>query len=118
MMASASQLTMFARRGGRAQAAVDDICRRKHGGNTESAAAFNPTAAMRDRDRVYAFIKARGETGATLDETAEAFNVGLNRISGRFTDLRTEEPPRILRTGDRRPTRTGKLAAVYVAMRA
>ena len=118
MMPASDQLAMFAARGVRTQAAVNDICSRKHGGNTESAAAFSPTQAMRDRDRVYAFIKARGETGATLDETAEAFNVGLNRISGRFTDLRTEEPPRILRTGDRRPTRTGKLAAVYVAMRA
>ena len=111
-MATAGQLAMFGSRR-RATPTAVDITRRKHGGNPESAAAFNPTQAMRDRDRVYAFINARGETGATLDETAEAFNVGLNRISGRFTDLRTEDPPRIYRTGEHRPTRTGKSAAVY-----
>lgn len=92
-MATAGQLAMFGSRR-RALPPAGDVCRRKHKGNPESAAAFSPTQAMRDRDRVYAFIQARGETGATLDETAEAFGVGLNRISGRFTDLRTEEPPR------------------------
>ena len=113
-MTTAGQLAMFGSRR-RATPTAVDTSRRKHGGNTESRAAFSPTAAMRDRDRVYVFIAARGETGATLDETAEAFGVGVNCLSGRFTDLRTEEPPRIERTGERRPTRTGKMAAVYRA---
>lgn len=109
------QLALFGR-GPREALATMDVCRRKSGGNAESAAAFSPSAVMRDRDRVYEFIKGRGEHGATLDETAEAFGVGVNRLSGRVTDLRTEEPPRISRTGDHRPTRTGKLAAVYRAL--
>lgn len=113
MIQAPGQTALFGRPRRRQEAA--DSSRRKHGGNPESAAAFSPTQAGRDRDRVHAFIVSRGDTGATLDETAEAFGVGLHRISGRFTDLRTEDPPRIVRTGARRPTRTGKMAAVYTA---
>jgi hypothetical protein len=91
---------------------IGDPCERKHGGNPESAAAYSPERAAVVRERVYAFIRAAGSKGATLDETAAAFEMAPNRISGRVTTLRVEG--RILRTADRRETRTGARASVYI----
>jgi hypothetical protein len=113
MNAATTQLRMFGRVGLR-RPKIGDPCAGRSRGNPESAAAFSPTHAVIMRERVYAFIRAAGAKGATLDETSDAFGIAPNRISGRVTALRVEG--RILRTADRRETRTGALASVYIAV--
>lgn len=95
------------------QLSLLDHCARRHGGNPESDAAFGAGDKGHDRERVYEFIAARGEYGATLDEVSAAFERPPNALSGRITDL--HEAAKIYRKpGETRPTRTGANAAVWV----
>lgn len=88
-----------------------DICRRKHGGADTSVMAHARVQKARDRDEVLALIRAAGQAGATLDQVAARLNIGCNRLSGRFTELRRDG--QIVDSGERRKTRTGSLARVY-----
>ncbi len=58
-------------------------------------------------------IMAAGRRGVTLDELSARFNVPANSFSGRITELK--DLGSVVRTGERRPTRAGKSAAVIVA---
>lgn len=95
-------------------ATEEDVCARKHGGQPESVEAFTRGDREADREKVYAFLAAQGDEGATLDEVSLAFGRTPNAISGRFTDL--HEAHRIYRKpGVFRNTRTDSRAAVWVA---
>lgn len=96
-----------------ADASAADPCRRS-GGNHESTAAFRAGDKAKDREMVYRAIRARGAAGATLDEISTAFGRPPNALSGRVVELR--EAGRIVRTVERRRTRTGCSAAVYRAV--
>ena len=89
-----------------------DICKNRHGGNPQSVQANWRVQKERDRDAVLNLVAEAGEAGRTLDEVAAIMDVGANRISGRFTELR--KAGRLMTTGSTRKTRTGCPAAVYV----
>lgn len=95
------------------QLSILDVCARRHGGDPQSAEAFRRGNKAADRERVYAFIVARGAQGATLDEYSEATGRPPNALSGRFREL--FEAKRIYKTLETRPTRTGSPAKVYRA---
>lgn len=110
------QLAMFAE-GKRLNAAsvVEDICAGRHGHTRESIEA-NPTSIKKgtDRGEIYRLTARRGSQGLTLDEASEILGVGANCISGRFTEL--VEAGALFKSGYQRQTRTGKRAAVYLAV--
>ena len=68
-----------------------DICAGRHGGNEQSAQANERGATGRaeQRARVLAEIERAGRAGLTCKELAERWGVGMNAISGRFTELKT-----------------------------
>lgn len=89
----------------------DDICENRHGGNAESAAAFE---RIRDglplvRQAVFDFIRERGEHGATVHEVAAHLGKTPNAVSGRLTELKADGW--IERTDERR----GHAAVLVVA---
>lgn len=89
-----------------------DVCRRKHGGNAHSAAAFarvQPTQ-LNMAERIRAYIGGCGPAGATLKEVAAQFGKQLNQISGRFSQLKANG--QIFDSG-----RTHEGCAVYVAFK-
>jgi hypothetical protein len=95
---------------------AEDVCRAKHGGNERSEAAnaaVEPHKA-RLRDLVLRRISAAGGQGATLDEVCEALAKPPNALSGRIVELRARG--RIVDSGRRRPTRSGSMAAVWIAV--
>jgi hypothetical protein len=67
-----------------------DPCERKHGGNPQSEAAHKKVVYTKQATyrRIMDLLTARGEFGATSKEIAGAFGVGLNTISGRFSELK------------------------------
>lgn len=90
-----------------------DITARKHGGNPQSAAAHRKRAhkGPQQRERVLAAIRLAGEQGLTCDELAERWGVGMNAVSGRFSEL--SRAGKITKNGTR-PTRTGNRAGAWV----
>jgi len=68
-----------------------DLTSNRHGGNAESAAAYERAAesgaVTRDRERVLAAVKLAGNVGTTCKELAGAWGVDMNAVSGRFTEL-------------------------------
>jgi hypothetical protein len=68
-----------------------DICRNRHGGDPASEDVNreieNSGAKNRQRARVYAAIVQTGDNGLTCKELAARWAVGMNTISGRFSEL-------------------------------
>lgn len=92
-----------------------DITARLHGGNAESVAAnesIEPDKA-RMRQAVLRYIESRGLVGATCDEVEHALRMRHQTASARITELRKAK--QVLATERRRPTWSGRTAAVYVA---
>ncbi len=69
-----------------------DICASRHSGSAESVAAFDRIegAIPETRRRVLAEIRRAGASGLTAKELAALWGVGLNTISGRFTELKRD----------------------------
>lgn len=69
---------------------VPDICAGRHGGNEQSAQANERGASGRAQQRalVLAEIERAGRAGLTCKELAARWDVGMNAISGRFTELK------------------------------
>lgn len=67
-----------------------DICRRKHGGNEQSKAAFEKIkpGIKTQRQRVLDEVRRAGNNGVTCRELASDWGVGMNAVSGRFSELR------------------------------
>ena len=92
-----------------------DPCAKRHGGNPESAAAWeHKSNADSDRAQVLALVMAAGTYGLTLDEACARLERAPNQLSGRVTELLQAD--KIMRSGRKRKTRAGSTAAVYVAM--
>lgn len=90
-----------------------DLCAYKHGGNTESRAAFEAikgTLSESQADVLSAIM--RRPDGMTADELCVAFDKLPNTISPRVTELRMKG--KIVKDGTR-PTRSGCKAAVWKA---
>lgn len=67
-----------------------DVCAGKHGGNEQSVEAFESVRHVISAGQVAAlsFILSRGAYGATAQEYADMLGVSLNKVSGRFSELR------------------------------
>jgi len=89
------------------QSAPPDVCRRKHGGNAESEAANLVTNKARDRARIISLLKDRDWT---CDELEVATQMSHQTCSARLSELLKDGVA--IRTGTRRPTRTGAQAGV------
>ena len=68
-----------------------DITRNRHGGNPESEAAFEKIHRSLPRQRAEV-LEAIGshQQGITCKEMADSWNVGMNVISGRFSELKRD----------------------------
>jgi hypothetical protein len=78
----------------------------------EAAERIDP-AAPTLRGRVLAFVLSRGEEGVTCDETEAALDLTHQTCSARIYELRHRA--RIIDGGERRVTRSGRKAVVWVA---
>lgn len=67
-----------------------DVCANRHGGNSESAKAYEKAESMIPHKRAAAlrYIASQGERGATAQEYADFLGVGINAVSGRFSELK------------------------------
>ncbi len=74
------------------------------------------TFAAQLRRRVLDFVRDRGTFGATCDEAEEILSLTHQGCSPRFTEL--SKAALIVESGDRRPTRSGRLAAVWIVSNA
>lgn len=93
-----------------------DVCKNKHNGADTSAAAFQSTTTMSRalaRNIVYSQIFAF-PCGVTCDAVEEATGMSHQTCSARITELVIEG--KIRDTGERRKTRTGRTARVYVVV--
>jgi hypothetical protein len=90
-----------------------DICRNRHGGVETSVLADRRVQKSQDRQLVLGYITAARTFGHTLDEISILIDRPCNCISGRFTELCKANL--IIKTATKRKTRTGALAAVYIA---
>ena len=69
---------------------LDDICRKRHGGNENSEAANEKAAPNKASQRAKVFAAIKTEGSLTCRELAERWGVGLNQISGRFSELKKQ----------------------------
>lgn len=83
------------------------------GSETSRAAVEQLTNPNTKRAAVLRFIESRGRVGATDDEIQ--IGLGMSPSTERPRRIELFEARRICRTGNVRRTRTGRLAAVYMA---
>lgn len=71
---------------------MKDICKSRHKGNTESEAAFDKAkdTIPHQRQKVFEAIRLRSKKGLTCKELADLWAVGMNAISGRFSELKRD----------------------------
>lgn len=90
----------------------------RHESDTSREAAEKLSSAQRNRAIALQYIKDQGLTGATIDEVCVHLSKVLSRqvppnaISGRFIELEQQEV--ISKTPQRRKTRSGRNAVVYI----
>jgi len=91
-----------------------DITANRHGGNPESQEANVSIAKNKEavRMEVFEWAKKQGSKGITADETAAHFNCTHNHVAPRIAELKAMKV--LVRSGERRKTRTGRMAAVLV----
>jgi DNA-binding transcriptional regulator YhcF (GntR family) len=67
-----------------------DVCANRHKGNAESKAANAKVSESKTRmQRLVLFnVEKAGDHGLTCKELAGTLNVGMNAISGRWTELK------------------------------
>lgn len=84
-----------------------------HGGNRESVEAHDSirSAKQRLRKQVLDYIKAH-PFGCTSDEVEAALGLSHQTVSARMTELKADG--QIVPTGERRKTRSGRNAGVYL----
>jgi DNA-binding transcriptional regulator YhcF (GntR family) len=70
----------------------DDITRHRHRGNQESETAFERVRQVipEQRFEVLRAIRAAGKEGLTCKELAKQWGVDMNKISGRFSELKRD----------------------------
>jgi hypothetical protein len=98
--------------------APGDITASRHRGaetSEEAHAKIAPTLADQ-RERVYAFIRSRGHTGATGEEVAIALEMRVHSVSGRVSELLRDA--RVYTDGRKRQTSSGCNARVLLAAEA
>ena len=83
--------------------------------STAAAVAVIPHAQAQ-RDRIEAYLKARGAWGATRDEMETDLRLSGDTVRPRCREL--EKLTRVVNSGRTRLTRSGHAAAVYIAVEA
>ena len=70
-----------------------DICEARHKGSPESKSANKRISACKSdqREKVYHAIARTGNDGLTVKELGLYWGVGINTISGRFSELKAED---------------------------
>lgn len=81
---------------------------------SEMAAASMVPSADSIRERVRNYIASRGLDGATCDEVQYALDMLHQTASARVTELRLRGD--IIKSGEKRRTKAGRLAAVYLTV--
>lgn len=81
---------------------------------SEEAAHSMKDKARRARAKVFARIRQMREFGGTRDEVEVALGMAMQTVSPRFVEL--EAQGAIRKNGQKRRTRQGRLANVYVAV--
>lgn len=92
-----------------------DVCSNYHGGADTSAEAErgkDPVARKGHELNIVATIRASGGYGKTCDELEVILGLPHQSVSARITDLQSAGA--IVDSGQRRPTRSGRAARVYV----
>lgn len=91
-----------------------DITRNFHGGNRESTEAHRSIVSTKEslRRRVIAYVRARGDLGATSDEIEVGLGLPHQTVSARITEAKAGGE--LVPSGVRRPTRSGRNASVLV----
>lgn len=92
----------------------DDVCRNRHGGDRESEAANRRVNKTKDKALIHNLIKATQQEGITLDELSILLKRAPNQISGRISELKRDGF--VIANGQRRETRTGSTAKVYISI--
>jgi hypothetical protein len=93
---------------------MNDLCATHHGGNAESAAAFESLSHLeRDRHIIWSTIAQAGPMGLTCDEAEQKLDIRHQSCSARITELKARG---LLLIIGKRPTRSGRNAAVYIAL--
>lgn len=93
---------------------MTDVTARYHRNNPESTAANpSPTSKAAIRQRVLDVITTLGPFGATSDEVEAITSMSHQTVSARMTELKAADA---IRPAGRRKTRSGRTAAVYVAV--
>ena len=83
-------------------------------GTSAAAAAYIAPHTPSLREQVFAFIAGRGTHGATDEEMQDVLGMGANTQRPRRWEL--ERARRIVMSGERRATRSGCTAAVWIAV--
>ena len=92
-----------------------DVCKSRHHGNPESEAAHASIVPSKAhmRQRVIECIERLGS--ATCDQVEVSTGLSHQTASARVSELRRDGI--IAPTGERRPTRSGRSASVFVVLR-
>jgi hypothetical protein len=93
---------------------MTDITRNYHGGNPESDAAWRSVRGHAGTVRLWVvrYVYRLGARGATCDEIERALDLSHQTASARVTEAK--QRGEIVPNGERRRTRSGRHAAVYV----
>jgi hypothetical protein len=90
-----------------------DICRRKHGGNRESEAAYRSPGKREMSAKIATLYSLLGLAGATPDEVAALLGLpDKNKTAPRISELKRDGI--LIPTNQTRKTRTGSTAKVLV----
>jgi hypothetical protein len=94
-----------------------DITANYHRGNPQSQAAHESIKGVKRllRAEVVASIDAQARRGATCEETEQRLDRSHQSVSARITEAKARHE--LVDSGARRPTTTGRGAAVYVTPR-
>lgn len=93
-----------------------------NGSDTSRAAAESMVPhAPHLRDQVYAFIRAQGVKGATIDEVSVGMGLKTATVCPRFHELKGGNaaktyPVRIVKNGMKRETSSGRSAFCWIAV--
>lgn len=94
----------------------DDLPPFVSGSSTSLAAAVSMRGSARTyREKVLDFIRGKGAYGATSDEVQVALGLTHQNGSARVSEL-VNRYQRIVDSGRKRPTRSGRKAVVYVSI--
>ena len=94
-----------------------DVCAKRHGGSPESQAAYREHhgAFSKQRSVILGLVRRAGANGLTCKEAAGELDVGMNQISGRFSELKFNHDIFVVRDAANKVVRRDGCAAYRAA---